>query len=157
MPMQTIEYFFLTIAVYFIIFFCSKFKPFFLIPLSFAPWAISFFRQKFFCINYINFPFLKFLDNNVDYNFFNYAICCGTTSAIIESIFYKIYSTVYIGSNNLNLCPLPKKIFNNFSYNSKELEIFLDKICPHNYRINRILNLDMRFKKLNSFFDKLKI
>ena len=104
-----------------------------------------------------NFPFLKFLDNNVDYNFFNYAICCGTTSAIIESIFYKIYSTVYIGSNNLNLCPLPKKIFNNFSYNSKELEIFLDKICPHNYRINRILNLDMRFKKLNSFFDKLKI
>ena len=100
---------------------------------------------------------MKLVDNNVDYNFFNYAICCGTTSAIIESTFYRIYSTVFIGSDNLNLCPLPKKIFNNFSYSSNELGIFLNKICRQKYKINHLLNLDTRFIKLNSFLDKLKI
>ena len=104
-----------------------------------------------------DFPFLKLVDNNVDYNFFNYAICCGTTSAIIESIYYRINSTVYIGSDNLNLCPLPKKIFNNFSYSSNELGIFLNKISRQKYKINHLLNLDTRFTKLNSFLDELKI
>jgi surface carbohydrate biosynthesis protein (TIGR04326 family) len=104
-----------------------------------------------------NFYFLKFLDNNVDYNFFNYSICCGTTSAIIESIYYKIHTTVFIGSNNLNLCPLPKKIFNNFSFDSDELENFLDKKKLQNYDIKNLLNFDINFKKLNNFCDKLKI
>ena len=104
-----------------------------------------------------NFDFLKFLDNNVDYNFFSYSICCGTTSAIIESIYYKIYTTVFIGSNNLNLCPLPKKIFDNFSFNSNELKIFLNKKHSQNYKIKNLLNLDKNFKKLNNFCDKLKI
>ena len=104
-----------------------------------------------------NFYFLKFLDNNVDYNFFNYSICCGTTSAIIESIYYKIHTTVFIGSNNLNLCPLPKKIFDNFSFDSAELEIFLDKKRLQNYKIKNLLNFDKNFKRLNNFCDKLKI
>ena len=103
------------------------------------------------------FYFLKFLDNNVDYNFFSYSICCGTTSAIIESIYYKIHTTVFIGSNNLNLCPLPKKIFDNFSFDSAELETFLDNKKPQDYNIKNLLNFDINFKRLNNFCDKLKI
>ena len=104
-----------------------------------------------------NFLFLKFLNNNVDYNFFSYSICCGTTSAIIESIYYKLHTTVFIGANNLNLCPFPKKIFDNFSFNSTELESFLNKKHAQNYDINKFFNFDVNFTKLNSFCDKLKI
>ena len=103
------------------------------------------------------FSFLKFLNNNVDYNFYSYSICCGTTSAIIESIYYNIHTTVYIGSNNLNLCPLPKNIFDNFSFTPSELEFFLDKRYKQKYNIDSLLNFDVNFKKLNKFCDQLKI
>ena len=103
------------------------------------------------------FSFLKFLNNNVDYNFYSYSICCGTTSAIIESIYYNIHTTVYIGSNNLNLCPLPKNIFDNFSFTPSELEFFLDKKYKQKYNIDSLLNFDVNFKKLNKFCDQLKI
>ena len=103
------------------------------------------------------YSFLKLLDNNVNYNNFNYAICCGTTSAIIESLYFNIQTIVFAGSSNLNLCPFPKENFNNYAFSKNDIENFLEKNFKYNCKVESLLNLNFKYRKWSKLFDKLKI
>ena len=102
---------------------------------------------------FIKFSFLKKIKKlHINYYQFEYCICSETTSAILEAIYFRLKTVIYVCKDSLNLNPLPSNLWNNYAYNyqdfvnffvnsSKKKQIFINKLIDINFKNRKWLQL----------------
>ncbi len=102
------------------------------------------------------FNFLKNINNfNINYNQFEYCICSETTSAVIEAIYFRLKTIIYVSKNSINLSPLPPKLWKNYGYSDKDFVNFFQNSSKNKkIMINRLIDINSKNNKWLKFLKK---